>query len=142
MTEVDLAKMLRKSNYTCEGVNCDECKKTNYIHECLMADVQLYCDDILGADDNYIEKLEKENAELKGELRAVKDILEELKESYNAVIDEVIDTARGYGLVSDSALFCYINEYDNKAINYDELLDRIRNETIIELKLAIEDMKK
>ena len=75
-----------------------------------------------------ISKLEEGNAELKGELKAVKEILEELKESYNAVIDEVIDTARGYGLVSDSALFCYINEYDNKAINYDELLDRIRSQ--------------
>lgn len=65
MTEVELAKALRKSNYTCEGVNCEECKKTNYIKQCLMSDVQIYCDDILGADDNYIEKLEKENEEMK-----------------------------------------------------------------------------
>lgn len=65
MTEIELAKALRKSNYTCEGVNCEECKKTNYIKQCLMEDVQIYCDDILGADDNYIEKLEKENEELK-----------------------------------------------------------------------------
>lgn len=65
MTEVELAKALRKSNYTCEGVDCEECKKTNSIHQCLMRDVQVYCDDILGADDNYIEKLEKENKELK-----------------------------------------------------------------------------
>lgn len=65
MTEVELAKALRKSNYTCEGVNCEECKKTNSIHQCLMRDVQVYCDDILGADDNYIEKLEKENEEWK-----------------------------------------------------------------------------
>lgn len=59
MTEVELAKLLRKSNYTCEGVNCDECKKTNYLHVCLMDDVQIYCDNILGADDNFIESLKK-----------------------------------------------------------------------------------
>lgn len=98
--------------------------------------------DELNLQNQRLNELKNENAELKGEVKAVREILEELKESYNAVIDEVIDTARGYGLVSDSALFSYINEYDNKAINYDELLDRIRNETIIELKLAIEDMKK
>ena len=64
MTEAELAKQLKASNYTCEGVSCEECRKTNYLHVCLMADVRLYCDEILGKD-NYINRLKKENAELK-----------------------------------------------------------------------------
>lgn len=91
MTEVELAKMLRKSNYTCEGVNCDECKKTNYLHVCLMADVQIYCDDILGADDNYIEKLEKENITLLDKLNLQNQRLNELKKEKEVLTNIIMD---------------------------------------------------
>lgn len=89
MTEIELAKALRKSNYTCEGVNCEECKKTNYIHQCLMSDVQIYCDDILGADDNYIEKLEKENEELKEQKQDLCESLDIMNNRERELLEQI-----------------------------------------------------
>lgn len=99
MTEVELAKQLKASNYTCEGVSCDECKKTNYLHVCLMADVRLYCSEIFGLERernaNYTNKLKERIAELEKtvaragyRIAELKQENDELKEHCKAV-DEV-----------------------------------------------------
>lgn len=82
----------------------------------------------------YTSNLEKENAELNNQLY-------DLKESYNKIIDEVIENAKSYGLISETCLWQYINEYDNKEITYDELYEKLLSVAVQELKMAIEDMK-
>lgn len=84
---------------------------------------------------NELEQLKKENKELNNQLY-------DLKESYNKVIDEVIETAKSYGLISETCLWQYINEYDNKKITYDELYEKLLSVAVHELEFAIVDMKK
>lgn len=81
------------------------------------------------------ENLQKENKELNNQLY-------DLKELYNKIIDEVIENAKSYGLISETCLWQYINEYDNKEITYDELYERLLSVAVQELSLSIEDMKK
>lgn len=83
-----------------------------------------------------------ENAKLIKENKELNSQLYELKESYNKIIDEVIETAKSYGLISETCLWQYINEYDNKEITYDELYERLLSVAVQELSLSIEDMKK
>ena len=85
--------------------------------------------------ENRCKALEEENKELNNQLY-------DLKESYNKIIDEVIENAKSYGLISETCLWQYINEYDNKEITYDELYERLLSVAVQELRLSIEDMKK
>lgn len=77
MTEIELAKLIKKSNYGCKtpNIDCDECIKTNRFHTCLMYDKKLYVEMILGeeVEENEINKLKKENEELKKQIEKMKN---------------------------------------------------------------------
>lgn len=81
-------------------------------------------------EDDYCPHLKKLEAQI-----------EKMKLERSEFVDEIIDTAKGYGLVCDSCLFSLINDYDNKRISYDELLEKLQNDVIRELKLAIDDLR-
>lgn len=89
MTEKQLAELFVKENFSCYNIDCEKCKETNFLHQCLQNDVKVYCKEILGRGykDRRIDALKNENRELKKEigcLRTIKDdykkLLKEIKE--------------------------------------------------------------
>lgn len=88
-----------------------------------------------------IEQLSNDNYVLKTAFITQKEQIEKIKLERSKFVDVIIDTAKGYGLVCDSCLFSLINDYDNKRISYDELLEKLQNDVIIELQMAIDDLR-
>ena len=76
MTKEELAQKIKDSNYTCEGISCDECIKVNGYGCCLQEDRKLFVSLVLPEKNNLkkdnlekqVEILKQENAELKEKL--------------------------------------------------------------------------
>ena len=96
MTEKELAKLFVKENFSCYNIDCEKCKETNFLHQCLQNDVQVYCKEILGRGykDRRIDALKNENREQKKEIGRLGAIIEKMKNCRNC---EHYETVEDYG---------------------------------------------
>ena len=62
------------------------------------------------------------------------------KEIYNKAINDVINRAKDYGLISSELGFSDIMAYENKTISEDELWERFEENALGELNMAILDL--
>lgn len=61
-------------------------------------------------------------------------------EFYKKAVNDVVETAKGYGLISDSVLWSDLNDYENKRIDYDQLYKRLLDNALQELKMAVSNL--
>ena len=63
------------------------------------------------------------------------------KEMYNKAIDDVLEVAKGYGLISSEVGFSDLMAYENNEISEDVLWMRFDDNALRELKMAVEDLR-
>lgn len=52
MTKEELAQKIKDSNYTCDGINCNECIKINGFNYCLQCNKRLFVNMVLTNKSN------------------------------------------------------------------------------------------
>lgn len=62
------------------------------------------------------------------------------KKIYNKAINDVINRAKDFGLISSDLGLSDIMEYENKTISEDELWERFEENAIGELNMAVLDL--
>ena len=60
---------------------------------------------------------------------------------YNKAIDDVLEVAKGYGLISSEVGFSDLMAYENNEISEDVLWMRFEDNALRELKMAVEDLR-
>ena len=60
---------------------------------------------------------------------------------YNKAIDDVLEVAKGYGLISSEVGFSDLMDYENNEISEDVLWMRFEDNALRELKMAVEDLR-
>lgn len=60
---------------------------------------------------------------------------------YNKAIDDVLEVAKGYGLISSEVGFSDLMSYENNEISEDVLWMRFEDNALRELKMAVEDLR-
>ena len=68
-------------------------------------------------------------------------LVEFAKLGYNKAIDDVLEVAKGYGLISSEVGFSDLMAYENNEISEDVLWMRFEDNALRELKMAVEDLR-
>ena len=63
------------------------------------------------------------------------------KEIYNKAIDDVLERAKSYGLISSECGFSDVMAYENNEISEDVLWMRFEDNALRELEMAVEDLR-